>query len=83
MALTLRQKIDDLILREFGVNESELAPRARFEEDFGADSLGRVEFAMVLEEEFEIEIDDEAVEKMLTVGAVHSYLERAMKAKKR
>jgi acyl carrier protein len=43
-------------------------------EDLGADSLDTVELVMALEEEFEIDIPDEAAEKITTVQAVVDYI---------
>lgn len=84
LRLTLRERIDDLIMRELGVDEKQATPNTRLQEDLGADSLDVAEMAIVIEEEFEIpEIDDAQVDKILTVGHVHRYVERATAAKKK
>lgn len=50
------------------VDASQVVPDARFKEDLDADSLDLVEMVMALEEEFNIEVPEEEVEKIKTVG---------------
>ena len=50
------------------VDESKVVPEARFKEDLDADSLDLVEMIMALEEEFGIEVPEEEVESIKTVG---------------
>ena len=59
---------------KLGVEESKITNEAHFINDLGADSLDQVELIMQLEEEFDIEIDDEDAEKLVTVGKVYDYL---------
>jgi acyl carrier protein len=75
--LTLAQRIDDLISRELGVENFTPDTKLR---DFGADSLDLVELAIAIEEEFDIpEINDAQVDKLVTAGDVHKYIERRVK----
>jgi len=53
--------------------------RARLVEDLGADSLDCVELILVLEEEFKIEIPDDAADKVKTVAEVIAYLRRTVR----
>ena len=57
--------------------EANLAPVkiAKFVEDLGADSLDTVELVMAFEEEFGIEVPEEETDKLVSVGAVVSYIE--------
>lgn len=50
------------------VETSQVVPEARFKEDLDADSLDLVEMIMALEEEFNIEVPEEEVESIKTVG---------------
>ncbi|MEY3329263.1 MAG: hypothetical protein RLZZ115_2146 [Cyanobacteriota bacterium] len=59
---------------QLDVEDIKIVPSASFTEDLGADSLDIVELVMALEEEFEIEIPDEAAEKILTVQEVVDYI---------
>ena len=67
-------KIKEIIMDKLGVEESKITMEANFINDLGADSLDQVELIMQLEEEFDIEIDDEDAEKLVTVGKVYDYL---------
>jgi len=60
----------EILVEQLGVEESQLTPEARLEEDLGADSLEIVEIIMALEEQFQISIPDEASEKVSTVQDV-------------
>ena len=76
----MRDEVMDLV-REHLVSELELSPEeikpeARFKEDFDADSLDLYELVMELEEEFEINIPDDAAEKIQTVGQAVEFIEK-------
>jgi len=69
-------KVKALIVDKLGVDPSEVTESASFTNDLGADSLDTVELIMEFEKEFNIEIpDDEADEKIQTVGDAISYIE--------
>lgn len=67
-------KVKGLISEQLGVDESEMTKDTSFEE-LNADSLDIVELVMAIEEEFKLEISDEEVEKIKTVGDVVRYIE--------
>ncbi len=69
-------KVKSMIVEQLGVEEGEVALKTTFE-DLDADSLDIVELIMSLEEEFELEISDEEVEKIKTVGDVVSYIDES------
>ena len=76
--LTLRERIEDAILRHFGADK--IKPETRFVEDLGADSLDVVELAIELEEEFSLpEVDDGLVDKWVFVKDVTDYIEKRVK----
>lgn len=60
-------KIKKIVAEQLSVDEAEVKPEASFANDLGADSLDTVELVMALEEEFGIEIPDEAAESIATV----------------
>lgn len=57
------------------VSIDEVIPTAKISKDLGADSLDRVELVLALEEEFDLEISNEAGEKFITVGDAVKYIE--------
>lgn len=67
-------RVKGLISEQLGVDESEMTKETSFEE-LNADSLDIVELVMAIEEEFKLEISDEEVEKIKTVGDVLRYIE--------
>jgi acyl carrier protein len=58
----------DILVEQLGVQEAQLTPDARLQEDLGADSLTLVEITLALEERFNLSIPDEEWEKVSTVG---------------
>ena len=56
------------------MNEDDITMDTSFTEDIGADSLDLVELVMALEQEFDIEIDDDQVENIKTVGDAVRYI---------
>ena len=70
------EKLKSLIVDQMGVPEA--AVDASFEEDLGADSLDTFELIMGLEEAFDIEMPEEDLVDMKTVGDVVNYLQRKL-----
>ncbi len=58
----------DILVEQLCVQENQLTPDARLEEDLGADSLDKVEIIMAVEERFSISVPDELAEKVSTVA---------------
>ena len=58
------EKVRDIVVEQLGVEADEVALESTFIDDLGADSLDIVELIMAFEEEFNIEIPDEAAEKI-------------------
>lgn len=58
----------DILVEQLGVQEAQLTPDARLQEDLGADSLTIMEITMAVEERFNLSIPDEEWEKVSTVG---------------
>ncbi len=74
------EKVKKIVVDQLEVEEKQVKPEASFAEDLGADSLDVVELVMALEEEFEIEIPDEAAEKISTVQAAVDYIDSQVAA---
>lgn len=73
-------KVQKIVAEQLGVDASEVTPQASFANDLGADSLDTVELVMALEEEFDIEIPDEAAEEIATVQAAVDYISNKVAA---
>ena len=68
------EKIRACIASQLSIDEEEIKMESSFMNDLGADSLDVVELIMALEEEYDIEIPDEDVEKIATVGDIVEYV---------
>ncbi len=68
------EKIRTLIAEQLDIDEGKISLETTFE-DIDADSLDVVELVMALEEEFDLEIADEEVEKIQVVGDIVNYIE--------
>ena len=72
-AETTEQKVRRIIMERLSKTEDEVTLDARFIDDLGADSLDVTELLMALEEEFNVDIDDEA-NSIETVGQAIQYI---------
>lgn len=68
-------KIKDIIVEQLDVEEDAVTMEASITEDLGADSLDVVDLVMSVEESFDVEIPDEEVENIKTVGDIVKYIE--------
>ena len=68
------ERVKKIVVDQLEVEESTVTPEASFANDLGADSLDTVELVMALEEEFDIEIPDEAAEQIDTVQKAVDYI---------
>jgi acyl carrier protein len=78
--MSLEVRVTDLIVEQLGVSRDEVVNTASFVDDLGADSLDIVELVMSMEESFDIEIPDDDVEKMQTIGDAVSYLKERLES---
>ncbi len=69
------EKVREILCNQFDVEESEVTLTTRISEDLGADSLDAVDMLMSLEDEFDVEIPDEEIENIRTVGDLVTYIE--------
>ena len=75
----IRAKVVKIVAEHLDVEEAKVSDTSSFVDDLGADSLDQVELVMAFEEEFNIEIPDEAAEKIATVQDAVSFIEKAAK----
>ncbi|MGL4323788.1 MAG: acyl carrier protein [Beijerinckiaceae bacterium] len=71
------ERVKKIVIEHLGVDAEKVTEKAHFIDDLGADSLDTVELVMAFEEEFNVEIPDDAAEKIATVGDAVSFLSKA------
>lgn len=69
------EKAKAILAEQFDVEEDKITADTDLQEDLGADSLDVVDLLMSIEDEFEVEVPDEEIENIKTVGSLVSYIE--------
>ena len=69
------EKVKAILSEQFDVEEDSITPDTNLSEDLEADSLDVVDLLMSIEDEFEIEVPDEEIENIKTVGDIVHYIE--------
>lgn len=72
----IAERVKKIVVEHLGVDADKVSENANFIEDLGADSLDTVELVMAFEEEFGVEIPDDAAETILTVGHAIKFIEQ-------
>ena len=72
----IADRVKKIVVEHLGVDAEKVVEGASFIDDLGADSLDTVELVMAFEEEFGVEIPDDAAETILTVGDAVKFLKR-------
>lgn len=73
------EKIIAIISDVLDIPKEEIHADSKFQDDLGADSLDVVEIVMRLEDEFKIEVPDDVIEKIVTVGDAAEQIKKAPK----
>ncbi len=77
----LFDKVKKIVAEQLSVDDAaKITPQSKFMDDLGADSLDTVELVMALEEEFDIEIPDEAAEQIISVQDAVDYINNKVTA---
>ncbi len=74
---SVEERVIDIVAAQLDVAKDQISRETSFVNDLGADSLDTVELVMELEEEFDINIPDDAAEKILTVGQAIEHIEQS------
>ena len=69
------EKVKAILAEQFDVEEDKITADTDLQEDLGADSLDVVDLLMSIEDEFEVEVPDDEIENIKTVGSLVSYIE--------
>ena len=70
------EKVKKIVMDHLGVDESKITTDSKFIDDLGADSLDTVELVMAFEEQFGIEIPDDAAETILTIQNAIDFIDK-------
>ncbi|HEX2593337.1 MAG TPA: acyl carrier protein [Rhizomicrobium sp.] len=71
------ERVKKIVVEHLNVDADKVTEGASFIEDLGADSLDTVELVMAFEEEFGIEIPDDAAESIVTVGDAVKFIDKS------
>ena len=74
------ERVKKIVIEHLGVDAEKVVDKANFIDDLGADSLDTVELVMAFEEEFGVEIPDDAAETIVTVCDAVRFLDKAKTA---
>ena len=77
MSDDVSSKVRKIVADHLGIDEAKVTDESSFIDDLGADSLDNVELVMAFEEEFGVEIPDDAAEKIVTVKDAITFIEEA------
>jgi acyl carrier protein len=72
----IADRVKKIVVEHLNVEADKVTENANFIDDLGADSLDTVELVMAFEEEFNVEIPDDAAETIVTVGDAIKFLEK-------
>lgn len=72
------EKIKNILAEQLNADEDEMTMETNIAKDLGADSLDVVELLMSIEDEFEVEIPDEEIENIKTIGDLTEYIQNNM-----
>lgn len=70
------ERVVSIVEDATGISREEISPKSSLDEDLSVDSLTLVDIAVRLEEEFNVEIEDEAINKIATVGQLVKLVEK-------
>ena len=73
---SVMERVTDIVAEQLGVDKEKINADTSFVNDLGADSLDTVELVMELEEEFDVNIPDDAAEKIQTVGQAVEFIDQ-------
>lgn len=76
--MDIEQRVKKVVARQLKVNENEIKPESEFVKDLGAESIQSIELVALFEEEFDIEMDEQAALAVRTVGSAVEFIQKAI-----
>jgi acyl carrier protein len=74
--MSIKDRVIELILEHLDVDPNAVMPEAKFIDDLGVSSMDLWELVLVMEDEFDLEVPDEDLEKIITIQDAISFIER-------
>lgn len=69
------EKLKQILCDEFDIDEGDITPDVVFRDDFGLDELDVIDLVMSIEDEFGMELSDESLENIETIGDLVKFIE--------
>lgn len=73
--MTILEQIQSILAESCGLSVEEITPDARLEADLGINSLELAELALRCDEEFGVDVEDDDIHRLITVGDIVRYIE--------
>ena len=77
--MSVEERVKKVVAKQLKVDESEITSESDFVKDLGAESMQSIELVAAFEEEFDIEMEEEAALQVKTVGKAIEFIEKAIK----
>ncbi|MHC4571297.1 MAG: acyl carrier protein [Planctomycetota bacterium] len=77
--MDIEQRVKKVVAKQFKVNENEIKLESEFVKDLGAESIQSIELIALFEEEFDIEMDEQAALVVKTVGDAVEFIKKVIK----
>jgi acyl carrier protein len=81
-SFTIEDRLRKIVVEQLMLDEDDVTPTARFVDDLGADSFDFVELVLAVEDEFDINIEDEEAETLVTFGDALAYVQKNVHSEK-
>jgi len=75
----IEERVKKIVARQLKANETEITAESNFVRDLGAESIQSIELVAAFEEEFDIDMDEDAALAVQTVGNAVEFIEKTMK----
>lgn len=76
--MAIEERVKQVVAKQLKVDESEITKESEFVKDLGAESMQSIELVAAFEEEFDIEMEEDAALQVKTVGKAMEFIEKAM-----